>query len=139
MLKSWILGLAFAVGVASLCGCFKSSTLQASFESSSNLSSSCSGSGESETAYQRDIRDYTATYAASAGDAERFRHDLGAIAQDHGVTDWEADRATLMAVGSGLSRARVDAQRAQQLEAAITQGDTGRMGWVSQGYHCPAQ
>ncbi len=139
MLKSWILSLAFAVGVASLCGCFKSSTLQASFESSSNFSSSCSGGGEKETAYERDIRDYTATYAASVGDAERFRHDLGAIAQDHGIADWEGDRATLMAVGNGLSRARVDAQRTQQLEAAITQGDSGRMGWVRQGYHCPAQ
>ncbi len=139
MLKSWVLGLAFAVGVASLCGCFKSSTLQASFESSSNLSSSCSGGGEEETAYERDIRDYTATYAASAGDAERFRHDLGALAQDHGITDWEADRATLMAVGSGLSRSRVDAQRTQQLEAAIAQGDPGRMGWIRQGYLCQAQ
>ncbi len=139
MRKSWIFSLVFIVGVASLCGCFKSSTLQASFESSSNLSSSCSGGGEGETSYERDIRDYTAAYATSVGDAARFRHDLGAIAQDHGITDWEADRATLMAVGSGLRCARVDAQRAQQLEAAITQGDLGRMGWVREGYHCPAQ
>lgn len=136
MLKPWVVGLCGAVSVASLCGCFKSSTLQASFESSSKSSSSCSDSDSRESAYQRDIRDYTAAYAATGGSPERFQHDLGAIAEGHGVTDWEADPATLVAVGRGLERAQADGRRTQQLEAVVTHGDPERTAWLRQGYEC---
>lgn len=139
MMKRWVVGLSCALSVASLSGCFESSTLEASFDSSSKSSSSCSPSDDKESAYQRDIRDYTATYAATGGDAQRFQHDLGAIAADHGVTNWEADRATLVAVGRGLERSRVDGQRTQQLEAMVTHGDPERMAWVRQGYECRAE
>jgi hypothetical protein len=131
-----VVGLCGALVLASLCGCFESSTLQASFESSSNSSSSCSGSDKKDSAYQRDIRDYTATYAATGGDPERFQHDLGAIAESHGVTDWEADPATLVAIGRGLERTQVDLRRTQQLEAVVTHGDPGAMAWIRQGYAC---
>jgi hypothetical protein len=93
-----------AVALASGCGIFKSSTSQASSESSSKFSSSSSPS-DKESAYQRDIRDYTTAYAAQGGDVDRFRHGVGAIAGDHGVTDWEADAGTLVAIRSGVRNA----------------------------------
>ena len=136
-MRTWcLIGLSGALLVASLSGCFKSSTSQASSESSSALSSSCSPSGDQESAYQRDIRDYTAAYAATGGAPERFQMDLAAIAEAHGVTDWEADPATLVAVGHGLERSQANERRAHELADAVAHGDLGRIALIRQGYEC---
>jgi hypothetical protein len=121
----WTLVLCGVLYAASLggCGVFKSSTSQASSESSSKVSSSCSPSGDEDSAYQRDIRDYTASYAMTGGTAERFQRDLGALAEEYGGTDWEADPTTLVAVGRGLGRVQVDEERTQELVAAVAHGD----------------
>ena len=93
-------------------GCiFKSSTSQASFESSSKSSSSpfkwssdsSSPAGDTPSAYQRDVTDYTAKFAASDGDVPSFQRDLSAIAEGHGVTGYVANlrdgRVLLVAEG----------------------------------------
>jgi hypothetical protein len=127
------LSCAAVVAAASGCGVFKSSTSQASSESSSDSSSSSSPS-DKESAYQRDIRDYTMAYAARGGDVDRFRHDLSAIAEDHGVSDWEADPATLVAIGSGVRSAHLENAHANQLMATLSDGDDARMQWMQRGY-----
>lgn len=135
MLKRIIVSVSCVVTVAlaSGCGIFKSSTSEASSESSSKFSSSSSPS-DKESAYQRDIRDYTTAYAVRGGDVDRFRHDVGAIAEDHGVTDWQADAATLVAIGSGVRRAHLEGARASQLMAALADGNRARMEWMQRGY-----
>lgn len=112
-----------SVGLCFLLGCFKSSTTQASFEGSSKSSaapfkSSSDSSGSSDkrqAAYHRDVRDYTARFAAAPGDVRVFQRDLSAIAESHGVTDWEHDDVTYFAIGQGLARAGLEGDRFRRL------------------------
>lgn len=136
MLKRFVVGLSCAAAFLSVSGCgvFKSSTSQASSESSSRSSSSCSPSGNSESAYQRDIRDYARAYADAGDDLDRFRRDVAAIAEDHGVTDWEADPATLVSIGRGLRGAGVQGERADQIAGNLAAGDQARVEWIRRGY-----
>jgi len=124
------------------CGIFKSSTTQASVESSSKSSaaSSRSSSGssspseESPSAYERDVTDYTAKFAVSGGDAQAFQRDVSAMAEEHGVTDWEQDDATYEAIGRGLAKAGLGEQGFQDFVAQLSSANHGQLGLVKSGY-----
>jgi hypothetical protein len=137
--------LCFSAG----CGVFKSSTTQASVESSSKSSAASSRSssspfrwssdssspaGDTPSAYQRDVTDYTAKFAASDGDVQSFQRDLSAIAEDHGVTDWEQDDATYLAIGSGLAKAGVSGERYQLLSVELSNQNQSQLTLVNSGY-----
>jgi len=134
-------------------GCFKSLTTQASVKSSSDSSSSpfksssksskssgedeSKGSDESEeTAYQRDIRNYTVDFAQSANglDFEAFQRQLGAIAESHGITDWERNADTYLAVGRGLGESQLDESTAEQLAIALSNESDDHLVLVRAGY-----
>ena len=147
--------LASMIGIT-LCfaiGCSKSSTTQASFESSSNIASSpfkssskSSGGDEKkkkdaddekkETSYQRDVRIHTAEFARSEGepDLESFQRDLSAIAEDHGITDWEQFADTYVAIGRGLADSGLDDWSAQRLATAMSNDDIRHLTLVQSGY-----
>ena len=137
--------LCFAAG----CGVFKSSTTQASVESSSNSSAagfrsssspfrwssdSSSPAGDAASAYQRDVTDYTAKFATSDGDIQSFQRDLSAIAEGHGVTDWERDDATYLAIGTGLAKAGVSGERYQLLSVELSNQNQSHLYLVNSGY-----
>jgi hypothetical protein len=123
----------------SLPGCLKSSTSQASSESSSNSSSSpfrsSSGGGdEKKSSYHRDVRDYAARFGTSEVETQVFERDLGAIAEDHGIVDWEADDGTYFAIGSGLARAGVGDARFQQVAETLAGRHDRRLALIYRGY-----
>ena len=137
--------LCFSAG----CGVFKSSTTQASVESSSDSSAagfrsssspfrwssdSSSPSDAGSSAYQRDVTDYTAKVAASGSDVQSFQRDLSAIAEGHGVTDWEQDESTYLAIGRGLAKAGLSEQRFQDFAAELSNHDQSRLALVKSGY-----
>jgi len=128
-----------AMAAIAASGCFKSSTSQASSESSSNSSSSvssCSPSeDEEESAYERDVRDYTVAHATSTHDLARFQQDLTDIAAGYGISDWEDDRTTHIAVGRGLAGSGLDASEADVLTTALVRADPTRTRWVLGAYH----
>ena len=137
--------LCFSAG----CGVFKSSTTQASVESSSDSSAassrsssspfrwssdSSSPSDASSLAYQRDVTDYTAKVAASEGDVQSFQRDLSAIAEGHGVTDWEQDDSTYLAIGRGLAKAGLSRQRFHEFAAQLSTESRSQLALVRSGY-----
>jgi len=136
-------------------GCSKSLTTQASFGSSSDSSSSpfksssksSSGAEEKEqkpedqeapkeTAYQRDIRNYTTAFAqsADAADTERFQRELASIAERYGITDWEQVDETYLAVGRGLADSELDDQRVEELAVALSNRDGNHLVSIQSGY-----
>jgi hypothetical protein len=135
---------AISIAILAFCflgGCSNSSTTQASSESSSDSSSSpsrSSGSSEKsedgETAYERDVRDYTAAFAASDGDVESFQRDLSEIAGGYGMSDWERNEATFVAIGSGLAMAEVGDRRYRALAIELSNEDFERLALVKSGY-----
>ena len=139
--------LVSVLGLLALCvvvGCFKSSTTQASSESSSKASSSPfeSSSASSspsddegeDSAYRRDVRDYAARFATGGGDVQAFQRDLGAIAEGHGVTDWEREQATYVAIGQGLARAGLDQSQFHRLAVQIAHEDHAHLALLRAGY-----
>jgi hypothetical protein len=126
------------VAIFLLAACFKSSTTQASSESSSNSSKSSSGSSspadDDSSAYATDVRDLTAAYASQGLDVRSFQRTLGAVATDYGITDWERDEGTYVAIGRGLAKAQVGSAHAERFSSEIAGANERRMAWIRRGY-----
>ncbi len=144
-------GLAARIGLIALIGtgCFSSSTLQGSSESSSNSSGSFSDSsgsisrsssgGDDPSAYHRDVRDSAASVAATQGDVGRLEREIGVIASQHDVLDWERDDETYREIGRGLSDAGVVSGRVDVLAAQIAHGDEYRRALIEEGFRGEAK
>lgn len=119
-------------------GCFKSLTLEASSESSSNsLSSPFESSSESSSPddeVARDVRDATELWALGGGDIESLRRDVGRIAREYGVSDWESDAATFRAIGHGLRRSRLTGDTLESVKVALTGDRPEASTWIETGY-----
>ena len=151
MIARIALGMMVSIALCFATGCSKSSTTQASFGSSSDSSSSPfkssskSSSGddeegekeeEKETAYQRDVRNYTVEFARTTDehDVESFQRDLGAIAEGYGITDWERTDDTFMAIGRGLGESELDDTSIKQLAVALSNEDYDHLMLIRSGY-----
>jgi hypothetical protein len=64
--------------------------------------SSGSGGGGAGLAYRRDVRAFTAHFARTGGGSDDFLRGVGAVAVLHGVTHWERQPDTQLAIGAGL-------------------------------------
>jgi hypothetical protein len=150
MIARITLGLMVSIALCFATGCSKSSTTQASFGSSSDSSSSPfkssskSSSGddeegekeeEKETAYQRDIRNYTVEFAETTDEPNiaSFQRGLGTIAEDHGITDWERNRDAFMSIGRGIGESNLTDTNAKQLAVALSNEDYDHLMLIRSG------
>ncbi len=120
-------------------GCFKSSTLQASSESSSKVASSpfkwsSSSSSRDDDDTSEDVASVTEAWARSGHSADAFRTELSRIAEEDGVSDWETDPGIHVAIGRGLKRSQVSGQRLAAIEEALAGGNLQALAWMQQGY-----
>jgi len=98
-------------GLAGLAGCSisnSSETLSDSISSPFKWSSGSSDSGGGDSAYRRDVSDYTVAFVRDGGDLDAFRTGVGRLAEQRGITDWEADVFTCASIGAGLQQAHLD-------------------------------
>ena len=142
---TWALVVVAMVGLASSGCSFSASSASISDSiagSSESISDSLSSSSPqdsspSEQAYREDVRDYTATAARSGRTGADFQTGLAAVAERHGVTNWEADGATFVGIGEGLARAGVDRTAMERWSTELsaeekTSQPIGRL--IEQGY-----
>ena len=138
-----------ALGVAGMvsAGCsfsYSSASISDSIAGSSKSisdslsSSSPKDSTPSEQAYREDVRDYTATAARSGRTVADFESGLAAVAERHGVTNWEADGATYVGIGEGLARAGVDRSGVDRWSTELSRDEStsqpiGKL--IREGYH----
>ena len=112
---------------------------QASADSSNAVSDSISGSSSprrdhAATRYQEDLRVASQTFATTGGDSEAFVREIGAIAEQHGITDWEADRATWLALGEGFRQAGLSRDQVDGLLLQLGHLQSPERGYVHEGY-----
>ena len=122
-----------AASVALVAGC----SFSYSSESISNSIQGSSGSSspsEKKTAYRDDVRDYTSHYVRSSADTHAFFRGLGRLAEGHGVTGWEADRATWLGIGQGLAKAKLSGAQLDAFEHSLTEEDPARMATIQEGF-----
>jgi len=153
MITRTALGLIISIAVCFATGCSKSSTTQGSFGSSSDSSSSpfksssksSSGDDENEegekedqkeTAFERDVRNYTVVFAQDADerDIESFQWGLTAIAEGYGITDWEQGEDAFVAIGRGLGESELDDADAKQLAVALSNEDYDQLMLIRSGF-----
>jgi hypothetical protein len=97
-----------------------SRSISGSFDAISQ--SSRSGGGNKETtpnkqSYNRDLREFTAVFARTSGSREDFLRGVARIAEDHGISHWEGEPLTPLAIGEGLRDAKwSEAQMAEFLD-----------------------
>ena len=111
----------------------------ASADSSNAASRSVSGSSSpqderAQTSYREDVRVASRTFAATGADSEAFVRQIGEIAERHGVTDWEADRATWLALGEGFRQAGLSQEQVDGLLLQLGHLQSPERGYVHEGY-----
>lgn len=111
----------------------------ASADSSNAASRSVSGSSSpqeepEEISYRDDVRVAGRSFAATSGGAEAFVREIGEIAERHGITDWEADRATWLALGEGFRQGGLSPDEIDGLLLQLGHLQSPERGYVHEGY-----
>ena len=136
----WVLRTLHVAGAVmlafSMSGCSISKSISDSVSSPFEWSSdSSSGSSEEKKeSYRHDIRNYTEVFARSNVDAAGFSKGLSSIAEKYGITNWEADKSTYLAIGEGLAKAKSSGIQVDAYKAALSQGDPVKIAAIQKGY-----
>lgn len=85
-----------------------------SITSITSISTSSSGGGEEEakinatgTVYEEDVAAVTVLYVSREKTTDDYQRQVTAIARNHGISDWEQEESTFLAMGKGLRRAGI--------------------------------
>jgi hypothetical protein len=128
----------FIVLAAYTAGCSFSASSKGSSKSSGSISDSVSSpfkssSNSSPQAYEDDVKDFTASYIKSGGNAAQLEQEIGKIAEEHGVSDWENDEDTYVGIGKGLHKAGLNQAELDGYKSSL--GATGQKAeWIQDGY-----
>ncbi len=122
--KKSCLSLCLLCGAAVLqAGCSVSYSLEKSSDSVStsldsitsltSISTSSSSGGDEPQAeatvnlYEEDVAAVTVLYVSREGKNVEYQRRIAAIAKNHGISDWEREEGTFLAMGRGLRRAGI--------------------------------
>jgi len=108
-------------------------SISGSFEGLS-ASSGSGGAKPTDTAYRRDVRAFAAHFAASGGSQQDFLRGIGRVAASHGVTHWESEPATMLAIGEGLRDAGIDEAQMAALRDRAADADPAVVALVLEGW-----
>jgi hypothetical protein len=78
-----------------------------------SVSSGSDPDDDSKPSYERDLREYTASFVRSGGKTADFKPGVTRIAASHGITNWETDAKTPSAIGAGLAAADLNEAQAR--------------------------
>jgi hypothetical protein len=144
MIKAYSRSFFAFLGVAALAsGCSFSTSSESSSDSSGSVSDLASSplaslsysSLNEQQKYEQALRDYTAEFAVSSGgDMESFRVRVGKLAEKHGVTNWEEDKSTYVAIGRGLRKADLNKSQYEAFKNSLGQSDPKKMQFIEEGY-----
>jgi len=134
---SWIrlIAAVFLMSVTGSACSFIWSSESISDSSKSSSESSASSSPESqEAAYKKDVTDYTYAYVTSGGSGNDFRQGIAKLAEKHGITNWEADSNTYVAVGQGLGKAKANGAQLEAYKQSMAGNSPSNQKAIQKGY-----
>ncbi len=119
---------ALALVVALTSGCMLSRSaskvvtgaIESVSDSSKSSSELLSGDSRLEREFRDDMRNATRDLVAGGASDAEIQRELGRVAQSHGISHWEAEPGSLIAIGAGACQA---GSSARELDALI-----GRLG-----------
>ena len=111
-------------------GCDTLSRSSASYVSLSSASASLESSSglwaNADDAYARDIAALTGADVGTGSSDTGFLRDVGRVASEYGVSDWESHRVTYVAIGAGLRMSGLDEDEARAFAERLFTDPTAR-------------
>ncbi|WP_198323880.1 MULTISPECIES: putative lipoprotein [Methylococcus] len=109
------------------------------FTSSASISESSSSSSKSsqnkKARYEKSVAEYTTEFAKSgSSDSVAFYARVSQLAQEYGITGWDGDKDTYVAIGKGLAGARLGQPQYEALRRLLANADPTRMQYIDEGY-----
>jgi hypothetical protein len=124
-----------ALGASGCASLSRSSASSASFASAAmSLQSSSDMMFAARQDYREDVQGLALAAVESGASGEDVLDQVGRIAVQHGITDWEADELTYRALGEGLALAGLDPQRARVFAEEVAGDDARALRAVFEGY-----
>jgi hypothetical protein len=111
-------------------------SISGSLKALSRSSGSGGSDGVAMQEYRRDLRAYATAFVRTGGSSDEFLRGVGQVAERHGITDWEAEPGTLVAIGEGLRQGQVGEPQLEILRRDLAD-DPRKLDLVLQGYHSP--
>ncbi len=134
MMNRLLISLMGVAALLSACS-FSTSSKSSSDLASSPSSSVASSKDKTKDGFEKDVRDYTAEFAKSAeGKHEAFQARLGKIAEKYGVTHWQEDKSTYVAIGKGLRKAGLGLPQYEAFKASLGDAEPWKMDAIAEGY-----
>lgn len=127
-------GCSFSYSSKSISDSIAGSSESISKSSESSSPASDSKSSEPEALYRDDVRSLTAAYVRDGGDVASFQRGIGAIARQHGISNWEASTATWAGIGEGLRSAAATPQQLDAMSSALAGGDAAKRAEIERAY-----
>ena len=109
-------------------------SISGSFRGLGASSGSDGGGSSSDTAYRRDVRAFAAQFSQAGGSSDEFLRGIALVAEEHGVSHWQSNPATLLAIGEGLRDAGVSPAELDALGARADGADPQVVALVHEGY-----
>lgn len=114
-------------------GCSFSESSKSSSAIVSSPFTSSSNSSSPENAYKEEVKDFTGAFLKSGGDMAKLPQEIGRIAEKHGISDWENNQATYVAIGKGLKAAGLNQAQFDGYKANLAH-DAQQTEWMQNGY-----
>jgi hypothetical protein len=103
-------------------------------DSSGSFSDSSTSSSDDDTAYREDVETYTVTHVRAGGTPEALRPGLSEVALARGISDWEAARATFVAIGIGLAEAGASDEQLARYRETLTRPGSANAEAIAEGF-----
>jgi hypothetical protein len=137
MIKHSILTVIISSLIA-LQGCsFSESSKSSSTSSQSFTSSGSSSDSQTNKKYSQEVSDYTMAYVKSSvanADYNSFAKGISDIAAKAGISNWEQESSTYVAIGQGLKRAGATGVIYDTYKSNFARDNTANMKSIQQGY-----
>ena len=130
-MQNRLLSLSLIASLLVASGCSISDSISSPFESSSASSRS---SESSAAKFRNQVIDYTASFAAGQGDFDVFMQGIASLAAQYGVTNWQSDPKTYVAIGQGLKKAKASSGQVEAFVVNVAKGDATKAAAIRQGY-----
>lgn len=118
--------------------CVVPATSSVSLGSISSISGSSASSAahhkNNHSAYYNDLRESTAAAIIAQASSDEVLRCVTRAAKQHGISDWEAEEGSFIALGEGLRLAGLDDAKAQDWVRRLSVGKTKSAHLILQGF-----
>ena len=133
------LGSLSAAALLSACSISYSVESSGDMVSSVSRSSRPSESSRAKAQYEKDVAAFVASFADASKPADAYLAEIGRIAKQHRISDWEREPETFRAVGAGLREAGIprEALASFPLVLRLRREDQDALPQIEKAYDAP--